>query len=94
MTVKERFLNYVQVETTSDESCATCPSSPGQWTLAKMLVEEMQAMGIQDARVDEHCYVYGTIPAKGDHPAKIGLIAHMDTSDGVPGPTHPVVIVN
>ena len=92
MTVKERFLNYVQIETTSDESCESCPSSQGQWTLARLLVEEMQAMGIADARVDEHCYVYGTIPAKGDHPARVGLIAHMDTSDGVKGPTHPQVI--
>ena len=92
MTVKERFLNYVQIETTSDESCEMCPSSQGQWTLARLLVEEMQAMGIADARVDEHCYVYGTIPAKGDHPARVGLIAHMDTSDGVKGPTHPQVI--
>lgn len=94
MTVKERFLRYVQIETTSDESCESCPSSAGQWTLAKLLVEEMRAMGIQDARVDEHCYVYGTIPAKGDHPAKVGLIAHMDTSDGVLGATHPQVIEN
>ena len=92
MTVKERFLNYVQIETTSDESCESCPSSQGQWTLARLLVEEMRAMGIADARVDEHCYVYGTIPAKGDHPARVGLIAHMDTSDGVKGPTHPQVI--
>lgn len=92
MTVKERFLRYVQIETTSVESCDTCPSSAGQWTLAKLLVEEMRAMGIQDARADEHCYVYGTIPAKGDHPARVGLIAHMDTSDGVLGATHPQVI--
>lgn len=92
MTVKERFLKYVQVETTSNPDCDTCPSTPGQWTLANMLVEEMKAMGIQDARVDEHCYVYGTIPTKGNHPAKVGLIAHMDTSDGVMGPTHPQVI--
>lgn len=47
-----------------------------------------------DARVDEHCYVYGTIPAKGDHPGSIGLIAHMDTVDAVKGPTHPQVIRN
>ena len=92
MTVKDRFLRYVQVETTSNESCPDCPSSPGQWTLARMLVDEMKAMGIADARVDEHCYVYGTIPAKGDHPAKIGLIAHMDTSDGVRGATKPICI--
>ena len=92
MTVKERFLRYVQVETTSEENCPVCPSSQGQWTLAHMLVDEMKAMSIADARVDEHCYVYGTIPAKGDHPAKVGLIAHMDTSDGVRGATHPQVI--
>ena len=90
--VKERFLRYVQIETTSDETSDTCPSTPGQWNLARLLVEEMQAMGIQDARVDEHCYVYGTIPAKGNHPGRIGLIAHMDTSDGVVGPTLPQVI--
>lgn len=93
-TVKEKFLRYIQVETTSEETCEACPSSAGQWELAKLLVAEMQAMGIADARVDEHGYVYGTIPAKGDHPEKIGFIAHMDTSDGVRGATHPVVIPN
>ena len=92
MTVKERFLKYVQIETTSDESSETCPSTPGQLALAKVLVDEMLALGIADARVDENGYVYGTIPAKGNHPARIGLIAHMDTSDGVVGPTHPQVI--
>ena len=94
MTVKEKFLRYVQVETTSEDSCESCPSSAGQMTLAQMLVEELQAMGIANARVDEHGYVYATIPAKGDHPAKIGLIAHMDTSDGVRGATKPVCIPN
>ena len=92
MTVKERFLEYVQIETTSDESCESCPSSQGQWTLARLLAEQMRAMGIADARVDEHCYVYGTIPAKGSQTARVGLIAHMDTSDGVKGPTHPQII--
>lgn len=94
MDLTERFLRYVQIETTSDPNCETCPSSAGQWDLARLLVNEMKAMGIADARVDEHCYVYGTIPAKGDHPEKIGLIAHMDTSDGVKGPTHPQIIRN
>ena len=92
MTVKEKFLRYVQVETTSEESCETCPSSPNQLVLAKMLVAELQAMGVDNARVDEHGYVYATIPAKGDHPARVGLIAHMDTSDGVRGATRPVCI--
>lgn len=90
--VAERFLRYAQIETTSDGSNDACPSTPGQRTLANLLVEEMKALGIADARVDANGYVYGTIPAKGDHPAKVGLIAHMDTSDGVVGPTHPQII--
>ena len=90
--VLTRFLRYAQVETTSEENCPDCPSSPGQWNLARMLVQELKELGVADARVDEHCYVYGTIPAKGGHPERIGLIAHMDTSDGVRGPTHPQVI--
>lgn len=94
MTVKEKFLRYIQMETTSDERSETCPSTEGQWALARTLVEELKAMGIQNARVDDHGYVYASIPAKGDHAEKIGLIAHMDTSDGVVGPTHPVVMEN
>lgn len=92
MTVKEKFLRYVQVETTSEADCESCPSSPNQMVLARMLVNELHAMGIANARVDEHGYVYAAIPAKGNHPAKVGLIAHMDTSDGVRGATKPVCI--
>ena len=94
-SVKERFLRYVQVETTSCEANECCPSTPGQKVLGEMLVKEMKEMGVSDARMDEHGYVYGFIPAKGktDAPA-IGLIAHMDTSDAVPGKTVPQVIEN
>ena len=92
-SVKERFLRYVQVETTSCEANACCPSTPGQKVLGAMLVNEMQAMGVTDARMDENGYVYGIIPAKGTVNApSIGLIAHMDTSDAVPGKTVPQVI--
>ena len=92
-SVKERFLRYIQVETTSCEANECCPSTPGQKVLGEMLVSEMQAMGMKDAFMDEHGYVYGWIPAKGaeDAPA-IGMIAHMDTSDAVPGKTVPQVI--
>ena len=92
-SVKERFLRYVQVETTSCEENECCPSTPGQKVLGEMLVSEMQALGMQDAFMDEHGYVYGFIPAKGKtgRPA-IGLIAHMDTSGAVPGATKPQVI--
>ena len=92
-SVKERFLKYVQVETTSCEDNASCPSTPGQKVLGEMLVQDLLAIGVTDARMDEYGYVYGSIPAKGgaELPA-IGLIAHMDTSNAVPGPTRPRVI--
>ena len=93
MEVLERFLRYVQVETTSCEDNEGCPSTPGQKVLGAMLAEELRALGVADARMDEHGYVYGTIPAKGQkkRPA-VGLIAHMDTSDAVKGKTVPQVI--
>ena len=93
MTVLERFLEYVRVETTSCEANECCPSTPGQKTLGAMLVGELRGMGVADAEMDEHGYVYASIPAKGGAgmPA-IGLIAHMDTSDGVKGPTDPQLI--
>ena len=93
-TVTERFLAYVGYETTSCEANECCPSTPNQMALARALAVEMQELGIADARVDEHGYVYGTIPAKGDHPARVGFIAHMDTSDAVKGPTHPRMVKN
>ena len=92
-SVRERFLKYVQVETTSCEANECCPSTPGQKVLGEMLVSEMKALGVQNAFMDEHGYVYGSIPAKGAAAAPaIGLIAHMDTSDAVPGATVPQVI--
>lgn len=93
-TVTERFLAYVGYETTSCEANECCPSTPNQMALARALAAEMQELGIADAQVDEHGYVYGTIPAKGDHPARVGFIAHMDTSDAVKGPTHPRMVKN
>ena len=93
-TVTERFLAYVGYETTSCEANECCPSTPNQMALARALVAEMQELDIADARVDEHGYVYGTIPAKGDHSARVGFIAHMDTSDAVKGPTHPRMVEN
>ena len=93
MTVLERCIRYVKVETTSCEENECCPSTPGQKILGAMLAEELRSMGVTDAEMDEHGYVYGTIPAKGRGKAPaIGLIAHMDTSDGVKGPTDPQMI--
>ena len=63
MRAYERFLNYIQYDTASDENSPTCPSTEKQLALGRALAEEMKAMGISDARVDEHGYVYGSIPA-------------------------------
>lgn len=84
MTVSERFLKYVSFNTRSDEESETCPSTEGQRKLGKALVEEMLAMGIQDAYMDEDGYVYGTVPGDPRLPT-IGLIAHMDTSPDASG---------
>ena len=83
-TATERFLRYVTFDTTSDESSATCPSTAKQKLLGAALVEEMLAMGITDARMDENGYVYGTVPGDPRLPT-IGLIAHMDTSPDASG---------
>ncbi len=84
MKVQERFMGYIQMDTASNGENAQCPSTEGQWGLAKALVEELKALGVTDARVDEHCYVYGSIPANVPDQPAIGLIAHMDTVDSVP----------
>ena len=84
MTVQERFLKYVSFDTQSDETSPTCPSSAKQKLLGAAIVEEMQAMGIADAFMDENGYVYGTVPGDPSLPT-IGLIAHMDTSPDASG---------
>ena len=87
MRAYERFLRYVKVHTTSDPTSPSHPTTLRQFDLANQLVEELKALGLADARVDEHCYVYATIPATSgceDAPA-IGFISHMDTTDDAPG---------
>lgn len=82
--VVERFLRYISFDTQSDEFSETCPSTVNQKKLGAYLVEEMKTMGITDARMDEHGYVYGTVPGDPQLPT-IGLIAHMDTSPDASG---------
>ena len=82
--VSERFLQYVSFDTMSDENSPTCPSSAKQKLLGAAIVEEMKAMGIADAFMDENGYVYGTVPGDKSLPT-IGLIAHMDTSPDASG---------
>ena len=83
-TVSERFLRYVSFDTQSDPESPTCPSTEKQKVLGAELVNEMKAMGIADAHMDEHGYVYGTVPGDETLPV-IGLIAHMDTAPGCSG---------
>jgi len=95
MRAYERFLNYVQYDTASDEASETCPSTAKQLVLAKALVEEMKGLGISDARVDGHGYVYGSIPANDEGRPAIGLISHMDVVDCVPSaPVKPAILKN
>ncbi|MBO4298004.1 MAG: peptidase T [Clostridia bacterium] len=79
MDLIERFLNYVSIDTCSDETSETCPSTAHQFDLANLLVKELRDMGAKDARVDEHGYVYAEVPATAETQPVIGLIAHMDT---------------
>lgn len=82
----ENFLRYVKVDTQSCDESTTTPSTMKQHDLAKMLVDELHAMGAADVTYDEeHCYVYATVPAsEGCEDAPVlGFIAHMDTSPAV-----------
>ncbi len=81
MKAYERFLKYAVMPTMSDESCETCPSTEKQLALAEMLVEELISLGLSDARVDGHGYVYATLPQNTEGEINsIGFIAHLDTS--------------
>src|SRR6202521_5873890 len=80
-TVTERFLRYAVIDTQSDPASPTCPSTEKQKNLGRLLVSELQAIGIGDAHLDEHGYVYATIPANTDkHVPVICFCSHMDTS--------------
>lgn len=86
MKVHERFLNYVKFDTQSVPDVEIIPSSDKQKILGQYLVEEMKSLGIKDAFMDEHCYVYGTLEKNTDKKTPvIGFIAHMDTSPDMPG---------
>lgn len=83
-SVVERFLHYVAFDTQSDEASDSCPSTAKQKLLGQCIVNDMLKMGIADAHMDAHGYVYGTVPGDQSLPT-IGLIAHMDTSPDASG---------
>lgn len=99
--VLERFIRYAVIDTQSNESSDTTPSTMKQFDLANLLVKELKEIGIVDAEVDEHCYVMATIPSNipENHPAygkvpTIGFVAHLDTSPDVTGANVKPQIIN
>ena len=86
MTIVERFLKYVSFDTQSAEDSETTPSTEKQWILARYLKEELESIGLTEVEIDEHAYVYATLPANTDKPLPtVGFIAHMDTSPDCSG---------
>ena len=84
--VAERFLRYVAIDTQSDPSSPTCPSTEKQKNLGRLLASELKAIGLADAHLDEHGYVYATIPATTDKKVPvICFCSHMDTSPDCSG---------
>src|SRR3954452_23696847 len=86
-SVLDRFLRYVRIDTRSDEQSRTVPSTPGQLILLRLVVEELKALGIADAVMDERGYVMATVPATAGCAAvpTIGFLAHVDTSPEMRG---------
>lgn len=86
MTIVERFLKYVSFDTQSAEDAETTPSTEKQWALARFLKEELEGIGLTEVEIDEHAYVYATLPANTDKSLPtVGFIAHMDTSPDCSG---------
>lgn len=87
MELTDRFLKYVSFDTqSSEENESERPSTQKQFELARYLRDELELLGLQDVEMDEHAYVYATLPANTDKPIPtIGFIAHMDTSPDCSG---------
>ncbi|AZU64694.1 peptidase T [Neobacillus mesonae] len=82
----KRFTSYVKVDTQSDESSETCPSTEKQWTLLRMLVDELKAIGMEEVTIDENGYVMATLKANTEKDVPtIGFLAHVDTATDFTG---------
>lgn len=100
--VLEKFLRYAVIDTQSNDSSETTPSTMKQFDLGNLLLKELKELGLNDAEIDEHCYVMATIPSNipETHPAygkvpTIGFVAHVDTSPDVSGANvKPQIIEN
>ena len=92
--VVERFLRYVRIDTEADRESDTTPSSAKQKDLSRLLAEELRALGVSDAAMDDYGYVYGTLPAtpEAESAPHLALVAHVDTSPDAPGgPVEPLI---
>ncbi len=86
MELTDRFLRYVKVETTSDDTTGVTPSTPTQMAFAQMLRDELTQLGFDDVVLDDLGYLYATLPANTDRPVPVlGFIAHMDTAPDASG---------
>ena len=86
MALVERFLRYVSFDTQSSEETRITPSTPGQMVFAKYLKSELESLGLEEITLDEHGYLFATLPANTDKEIPtIGFIAHMDTSPDMSG---------
>ena len=95
MTILERFMNYVTIDTQSDADSPSQPSTRKQMNLLTLLVKELQDLGVKDVRLDEQGYVYGSLPSNTDKKMpKIGFLAHVDTASEMSGKDVKPQIIN
>jgi len=82
----KRFTTYVKIDTQSNEDSQTCPSTPGQWDLLNLLVDELKKIGMEEVTIDENGYVFATLPANTNKQVPtIGFLAHVDTATDFTG---------
>jgi len=81
----KRFTRYARLDTQAARNRTSCPSTPGQLALARMLADELQEVGLADVHLDENGYLTGTLPSNVEGAPTIGLLAHLDTSPDAPG---------
>ena len=82
----ERFISYATIDTQSDASSNTTPSTSKQWTLARKLEEELRGLGMQEVSIDEQAYVMATLPSNVDYEVPvIGFVSHFDTTPDFSG---------
>ncbi len=95
-SVVERFMRYVKVNTRSDETSSNHPSTDVQFTLSKIMAEELQRLGMEDVTIDQYGIVTATFPSNLDHPVPVmGLFAHLDTSGAMSGENvNPRIVEN